>query len=432
MIFISELLTIIAYLLNGRIGMSLSIIIYIYILFKKGSTFFEKLIYVLIFSIPTFNIGFAGRGMHHMFSWCSIFMGVLTIYLIYNYLISKTKLSKNILFITVFTLGIILINCFREVNTKGAIIEWIQICLMFIPLILAYDQRDYLISRISFKNNTDKFLDMINLTILATAVGVIVQYVFYRKLGLRLGNITFYPGRTVYDLLISGASVLSLYLSIGVAINVKKIYTKFRIINLIYILICVVGIVVNSSRTGLVAAIIISILIAMPQMIKNKKSLLITLIMIPVFIFVFQDMVDTLLANRSTSSLFEANGRMGTYKYGFDLLTENMVKFLFGSGLSLDNYSRIIPHNFILETLVTMGTVVSIIIFSLIFIALKYINKNKNKYIIWVILIGSMFITNFQGNTFFTVYMIVMILESRLLIERKVDLKDEESRNFNN
>lgn len=431
MVFIIELSVIIAYLYKDTLGMLISAIVYTYIFLKKGNKFIEKILCALIFSVPTFNIGFMGQKMHHMFSWCSIFVILLTIYLMYNYLSNKVKISKKSLSAILVILGIIFINCFREVNVKNAIIEWLQICLMLIPIIFVYDQRKYLYKMLS-QDSEEKFVNLINYTVVATAIGVVMQYILYRKLGIRLGNITFYPGRTVYDLLISGASVLSVYLSVGVAINVKKIYDKFNIINLLYAIICVIGIAVNSARAGLVAAIIIVIIIAIPKIIKTKRNLLMSLILIPILAIAFINMTDTMLASRSTRSLFEANGRIGTYKYGFEVLTNGPKHFFLGAGLSLDNYNQIIPHNFILETLVTTGILVSIPIFILLFKCLKYINNNENKYIIWVILIGSMFITNFQGNTFFTIYMIVLILETTLLKDREEDKINEKSRNFNN
>jgi hypothetical protein len=408
--FLVELSALVSYLFSGTLGLCLSLLAYIVIFTKKDRSFLDKLLVALIFSSPTFNIGFAGQDQHHMFSWCSILLGILIAYLFYNYFHRKVGISGKTLLISASVLGIIFINCFFEINPQNALFEWIQICSMFLPLILVYDQKKYLATKISLTQNG--LVQFINFSILATALAMIIQYILYKNLAILVGNWTFYPDRTTVDFLFAGYSVLSLFLSLGIVINIKILCNKFAIIPLVYAGICLLAIVINSSRTGLAIAVVLSLIIIFPQIFKTANRIFIVLLTSPVVFVILNLAIDAQLESRESSSLFDANGRFETYSYGMSMLTRNSMSLLFGSGISLENYTKMIPHNFILETLVNTGIIVTITIVGLLISLLRYINKNEYKYIIWGIFVGSMFITNFPGNTFATIYIVVIILST--------------------
>jgi hypothetical protein len=92
---------------------------------------------------------------------------------------------------------------------------------------------------------------------------------------------------------------------------------------------------------------------------------------------------------------------------------------MFGTGLSLDNYSEIIPHNFVLELFVSTGLIVGGIVMYMIISLLRYINAYEYKYIIWGVFLGSMFITNFQGNGFAIVFIIIAIVSVEMMRKEK-------------
>jgi len=420
MYFVVELMILMGYLMDNKSGMILSFLLYISIFLKKKYTYLEKLLIALIFSLPTFNVGFMGESQHHVFSWTVIFIAFLLLYLIYNYFKKKVKISLYKVLISLIMLGIIFINCFFEVNVSYAIFKWCQICIMLLPLLMVYDQRNYLMERITHDNG--HFVSFINTSILATAMGLFLQYILYERLSIIVGHWTFYHNRTVVDFIFNGYSVLSLFLSLGVIINVKRFYKKSNLRELINIIICTAAIVINSSRTGMAVAITISIMIVLMEGLKTKKNLIITILVIPILIITLFFASDLQIQNREIQGMFDDNGRMQTYNYGIRVLTTNYKSFLFGSGIATENYTETIPHNFILETLVGTGIVVTSIIIMLVIALLKYINKYEDKYIIYGIFLGSMFITNFPGNMFATVYIILSIL-IRAKEERKGDIE---------
>jgi hypothetical protein len=178
-------------------------------------------------------------------------------------------------------------------------------------------------------------------------------------------------------------------------------------------LLCGIGILINSSRTGLVAAAITSAFIIILQFAASKKTarnIMSAVVIALALIALFSTIIDSQLSNRATESLLEENGRLETYIYGFSMFFSSAKSFFIGSGLSLDNYTETIPHNFLLETLVNTGVIVTAAVIVSLVRLLKYINNYENKYIIWCVLIGSMMITNFQGNIFVTIYIIIAIL----------------------
>ena len=81
--------------------------------------------------------------------------------------------------------------------------------------------------------------------------------------------------------------------------------------------------------------------------------------------------------------------------------------FCLESGLSSLNYDFTLPHNFVLQTMLTMGIIVTVIWIILICYILKYVNKTDFRYILWHIFISSMLVTSFQDMSFITLYIIL-------------------------
>jgi hypothetical protein len=263
---------------------------------------------------------------------------------------------------------------------------------------------------------------VINAVIIATAFATITQYILYYSLGIVVGIWTFYPTRNVADLLFSGYSVLSLFLSVGFIINIKKFYEESKLRYILGSLICLIAITVNSARTGMAVSLIIYIYIYLTHFFKSKKNLMISITTAPFLLAIIIFLTARQLNNRSTVSLFDENGRFETYSYGFSLLSGSIRGFLFGSGLSLDNYTETVPHNFFFELVVNTGVLAGGALICMLALLLRYINSYEYKYIIWGILIGSMFITNFQGNGFATVLIIIAILSTELSNMPKPDI----------
>ena len=413
LIFIADFLITIAYLFNDRIGMIMMLLVICILIFRKKQSFLENILMILIISVPTSYIGFAGKNQHQTFSWFTLTTFILLVYLLRNYLSGKCKISRSILLTLTFVLSAIFINCFFEINILNAIFEWFQICLMLIPLCIVFDQKDYLKTQL-FEKNVETMISVINAVILASAFGVFSQYCFHYYLHITVGNWTFYPNRVVIDVLIKGYSVLSVILSCGIAINLRRFCDNYKIKYVFFAMICLIGIVLNSSRAGIVVALIISPLIVLPSIIKSRRNFVVGMFLFPVLLFIASVMISIQLQARDTRYLFDDNGRFETYIYAKNLLLAGIKPFLFGSGLSLENYSMIIPHNFILELAVDTGILVTSVVVVMVYKLLKYVKQYKYRHIVYCIFLGSMMITNFQANYYAVIFIIIAVLYANI------------------
>lgn len=407
---IFELIIYIIYMFNGYAGFILSLILFLAIFLKRNRSFLDKIFTSLIISMPLFNVGFLGRNMHHMFSWINLFLLLLMFYCLF---IKENKYDKKYLFIILNLIFIVFINCFFEKNFLGAIIEWIQIIIMIVPIYMVSIRKDKLYQRLEA---SDYYINLINYTLCATALVTIIQAVLYYQFGIKVGEWTFFEGRTKIDFLFKGSSVLSMFLGMSIPLNIKKFYDNYNLKYIFVLIICFIGIIVNSARTGIVSGLLSSIPIFWEKLKKSKKAVFITLILFPFIFAVGAYSVDYMLESRHSTSLIEENGRVSTYSDGINQIFSSPKNFFWGSGLSSDNYNFIMPHNLFLETFMTMGFVCLILILFLIIKMFKLINLHEYKYLIWSIFIGSMFITNFAGNVFATVLIALFILQNRKMV----------------
>ena len=142
-------------------------------------------------------------------------------------------------------------------------------------------------------------------------------------------------------------------------------------------------------------------------MSKKNKFLILSVSILISFVLIF------ILSNsrKDMHSFFSDNQRSLTYAYACDLIFNNPISFLIGNGLDSGNYDKMMPHNFILETLTTCGILFSSIIFVCFYKLIVFLKYTKYKLLIFHIIIGSMFITCFQGNPFTTIIIILAIID---------------------
>ena len=407
--FLAEVLIIVAYLFNPYYGLIASLITYAAIFFNRKYTIIDKIIISLLVSLPTFNISIIGDKLHHVFSWNIIFTMFFIIVSIFIYKNNKTKHDKKTLFIIFAILISSFIHCFFDVSFTSSLIEWFQCLLVIMPILLAYYNIDYINGN---TNKKEEYIDILNNIILATACCVIFQCILYYKFNILVGNWTFYPGRVSIDLLFKGASVLSLFIGISIPINIYKMYNSSIFKYVIFLVICIIAILLNSARTGLVAGILCSIPIFIKQSLKNKKTLFISMTSVGAGALVLKKITDIMLKNRGTANIMSENGRFLTYKNGINQIFSSFSHFMFGSGLSIDNYTFTLPHNLILETIMTYGFINFVLLFILFVKVIKITKDSQYKYMMYVVYVGSMFITNFFGNNFIIIITILLIIDS--------------------
>ena len=421
MFFWSELIIIISYLFNDYLGFFTYIVFSIFIMLNSKRTIFNRIISLLILSMPLHSISIIGYKLNHIFSWPIIFLTIISLLNISTIIKKRIKLNRmSVITLIIGTLILIISNYNSGVT---GCIKIVQIMLMVIPAYTTFVCRKDLIKDINEKFQSEMINKLVSI-FLATAIGVIAQYILYTYFNIKLGQITIFSGRSVFDLLFNAYSVLSLFLGLGIVLIFRKLLEKVNLLDIIKIVVLFIAIIVNSSRTGLVAAIIAIFLMINSRGLKlsmNRKIVF-------YIIYIILSTLGVLYALKSRSELsnfFYDNGRMETYKYGLNMFICNFKIFFIGNGLDLTTYQEVMPHNFIIETLVTCGIIITIMTLKAIAKFLKFIKSSKLKFLFWTILIGSLFITCFQGNPFTTIIMIITILDQTFINERKNNERKE-------
>ena len=405
-LFVLEILVVNAYMFSGILGFIISLIMFSYIWKNKKYNIFIKLIISLVLSVPIFQISIIGESLPHIFSWFMIFLIILIMYLLINAIKNKVKFSNTSLILVIIALGIVFINSIRGEYYVSNLVKFLQLLLMVVPIFLYYQQRKFFSNYMSddLKNELEK---IINISIVSTAIAIFVEYILYSYFGIRCGNISRFSGRTTYDYLFQGYSVLSIYLGIGVVLNLNILTRKIKIKNIIMILICLVAIVVNSSRTGLISAMAICAIILLLNAFKSFKQLMLSLIIAIIGIGMCFIMMGKILENREGSNILDDNGRVKGYVQSIETSTKSIENLTLGIGLAPQNYEYVQPHNSIIQTILTMGIIVTLIWIICIIRILRYIKGSDFKFVIWHILLSSMFVTGFQEMSFITLYIIL-------------------------
>ncbi len=411
-----EILLIMSYLINDYLGLLTSIIIFPIVILNNKKNIYKSFMDVLILSLPLYSLSIIGDKLNHAFSWTLIMLLILSIYNLILIIKERKKINIKDLILFLLGLALLLISNTRSFPIYG-ILEVGQVLMMIIPIVTTYMCKDLIAKKIN-KKEFNNYILKIEDIITGTAICTMVQCILYSTLNIHLGKISIYTNRIVFDLFFKAYSVLSLFISIGIVIAIIELISslKKRKINydqIIRIIIFIIAIVLNSSRTGLIAGIITTFIIINSKHInlESKKKKKLNLIFIALAILGISLIS---LTRKDMSNIFSDNERKKTYIYGISLITKSPINTLLGNGLSTKNYDHIMPHNFILETLTTSGIFVTTLVCIYLTKFLLYIKTTNYRFIIYCILIGSMFITCFYGNPFTTVYMILAIIDEEM------------------
>ncbi len=417
MFFLYELIIVITYLLNGYLGFIAFIGIAAHIFLKNQKKYVETIIDLLILSLPLHSISIFGTYINHIFSWPIILLTFISFYNINTIIKKHIKFSMLSLALFIISCVILFISNILMGDFSIGLIKICQILLMAIPIITTFLCKNEIILEVN-SDYWEKIIYKIKNVILAVAIGVLIQYIFYNLFNINLGNITIFPNREIYDLFFYAYSVLSLFLSLGIIILTNNLLKNFKLIDLLQIFIILIAIILNSSRTGLMSGII-TIFIMLNIKIKNikkKQKLFFNIGFLAIAIgvvFIF------LLHRNELTNFFDNNARFSTYGHGLELIFTSIKVFFLGNGLNTNNYIEILPHNLILETWVTCGILFTAIVMFAIVYLLYYLKNTQYKFLIYDILIGSMFITCFQGNPFTTILCMLAIIDQKIITKDK-------------
>lgn len=398
--FLLEFLLIVTYLHKKPVP---GLIVWVFIMFLSVRIMKrDKLGYLvlwLIASIPVSYLEITCEIGTHIFKWFNLCIVLLTIYLL-KCARWKIKLANEWLTVIIVMLIFQLIrNLFLFEDFVGSpLIELIQEWIIVIPVCLFYSHikvnRNTINTALLVRQWEGYYLNMVT----ACAVGVLYQY-FMDRQGIRLGFITAFAVRRVYDMTFTGFSVLSALLGGGMVIGMSRLLRHFRVSYLLSLILCALACAINTSRSGFLAAFVVIAILMLKQFhngwkISVKKIMLYCIFAVVAAVSIFM-LMRTRISLKGVN-LLNDNGR-------FDLIIE-FVKtilveaktFLFGTGM----YSHISQHNMFLEFWLRNGTIAGVLFIGFILLLLFRTRKSSMNYLIWHLFLAQQFFTGFFAATF--------------------------------
>lgn len=407
MYLLLELIIIVCYMINGYFGFAAMSLISMIILMNKKENIFNKIIKLLIMSLPMSYIGILGMQMHQFISWYNIFL-LIFLFCCMNKN-NSVKLSKENFFVVFICLILLLLGNITETDLQKSMIEILQVFMMIFPIAYVFNKNNKFPLT---KKDIKKLLQLYLNICLATAIAMIIQYLIYYNTHKIIGIIAFTGGgRVSCFCLFKGASILPIFMGIGFLITlIDMLNKKMALKDLIKTLIIFIAMVLNTSRSALAILFIVSGLIIFNKIRKkiNIKTIIITFIVFAAAIIG----TNYILKLRSNLNGFlDANGRYETWMNGIYIWTNSIKNFLLGAGFRSDLWiTTAKPHNVIFQSLAQCGIVFTTIIFAEIFKYFIINKKNPYIYIILFIIMSGMLVTDFYANAFTTIIFILVEL----------------------
>lgn len=408
MIILVETLIILAYYFSNILGVTFMLVVVIWKLFFQKGKNISKFLELMIMALPMAYIGIAGITMHQLFSWYNVFLACFLIMVLHNYSwkIPIHHIAAVQLIIIFFLL---FLNLPYSDDIKKTFVEIAQIFVMLIPIVMFHFVK---ISLQVEKAEVQKLISIYVNVCIATAIAMLVQYMLYFFAHIKVGVIdTFGSGRVCCQCLFKGASILPIFMGIGMVILfLDMLDARTTISCILEMAVIFLAVVLNSSRTALFMLIVVLAFVCIRQLIKRPgiKPLVITL----VGFFVAIGGIHYIISLRSgLNGFLDANGRVETWINSMNIWLADIKNFLIGGGLADDvQMGSAKSHNFPIQTLAQCGLIISLIVFTMIFVYLWHNRKNRYKYAIWFVLLSGFLVTDFYANAFTTVIFILVDL----------------------
>lgn len=383
---------------------NLIFILYVYFSLSKRLSFQLKLLVLLIILIPTSFISIIGTSYASLpLSWFTII-----IFTLFYYVLRKDKINKNnLLFLIVFIIYI-LISFVGIKDIFDSLKQFLTIIMLYFSVLLIID---------SFIINNRKSYLIINyyyiLTVLAFSITIFIQKFYIEFTGIAIGHYSLVGDRRIYGGLMNDYSFASLFIATG-AILVLALYFEDKLFRLHYLIIIellfLLSILVVNSRTGLVALFIIFSIYMLSKLRKvNIKALIFlgsSLLFIPKVLHIVSKA-------RGGQSFLDSSGRIDNYVNSFHFFANNPFN---GVGLGLSNLKSItglnVPHNFFVQYLLQIGFLGTLIILIPFLVILLNNSNNKSpvRWMLYTVMIGSMFIPDIISSRFLSVIIIMFTI----------------------
>lgn len=401
------LLTIIAYMFNGKLGCLLFLFAMTMIIMQKDNMYY-KLFRLCIISLPFSFIGVLGMDTSHMLNWTMVFIIFTIFYVIYKKN-GKLGIDNKALIIVLFLYISLMITCAFTIEGEKTIVEIIQISMMLITILFVWcNGTSITIDTAHSERLMDEFANIC----VITAIGTIFQWVMYRMADMELGYIVLTANgtRVICNCLYKGMSVLSIFLGTGAVFLILQFGIKSaKAVIGAKIGIILAGIVVNTSRTGLAGIAIVFALYVAVGFVKKKK---IDFFVLGAFGLAGITMAGYKLA-ATRGNIFDENGRIATWIAGISIWKNNIRSFMFGAGFENSiwvNVGGMTSHNMLIQSLAQCGVVGTFLCIVLFIMYYSRIKRTPYVYVMWYLIITGMMITDFYANPFTTIAMSLIVI----------------------
>ena len=403
MLTLVVLANVVAYMVNPTLGFVLTSATVLVILSRPGRAPLDKLITALVITMPMYAIPIID-GLHHIFSWSTFLLFMLTIYAA-----AHVQRISSIAFVTVLPIvAFTIATHFLNDNAGEGAYYIIQFLLFVLPLVVVYSCRDWVATVID-RDAAQRLLRTLASTLIACALGVFIQAFVHTTTGNIIGSVSFFRNRVSYDLTMNAYSVLSVILSVGLVLAPSLFRRGLWLQGTMLIVFCGGAILVNTSRSGLViGSLVLLISLLFPPAGINR--ILPRLALIPAAGFVYWLYKSYAASARGTRSLFDDNGRATTYDQALATIGSDLPTLLLGIGYNSVAYTSMSPHNFLLETVLRSGLIVSIAFATLAIGLLKFLSRTEWQYSVWVFLGGGMLFAGLYAVKAAVIVTVVMVV----------------------
>lgn len=303
-----------------------------------------------------------------------------------------------------------------------------QILLFVLPVAVVYSSRTWVVTAID-RDTTLRLLHAISGTVMACGFGVFVQAIIHRSTGVVVGSVSSFADRFSYDLTVNAYSVLSVILAVGLVLGPILVRRGYWAQGLTLAVVSGGAILVNTSRSGLlVGSAVLLISLAVP--VRGVSRILPRLAIIPGAIFAYWMFSLYSESNRGVADFLDDNGRFKTFEDALAAIGTDPASLLMGKGYNPTAYVGTLPHNFLLETLLSSGMIVLIAVLVLIIGLWRFLAQSEWKYPFYIFLAGGMLFAGFYAVKAAVIVTILMIVFRAADGAIPGDFKDKKLRDF--
>lgn len=388
----------------------LSIMFYVYFFWSTKRIYGIKLalIFCVIASLPTsFTSVMATSYGELPINWFSIFV-ILTM----CYILTVEKVNAYYIILLFLYVAFFIASLFRAHDMGESISQGLTIMLLLFSFPIGYN--------LAKKPSKDIFETMQQtylFSVLAFSLQIVIQMLVLLFVRQVIGTYATMASRVAYAGLFGDYSFASLYIATGILLLFILFFEQKTIGLLRFIVlegIMLIALILTTARTGLYTVVVllaIYICTRLKQFNWKVASVLLGICFaVPVF-------AEKFLELRGNGNLFDDSGRMETYNKALIVFLDN---FLMGIGFGIGNWKAEtgfgIPHNFLIQYLGQFGIIgfTILLLFFRKFLGKYYKFAKQMKWLMILVLAGGMFIPDIASSRFFTVIIIMYMIEAKV------------------